>query len=439
MTTEYLTMSVRELNRAELIRRIHERRLTQCKAAEMLGLSLRQLQRIYRAYKAEGPAGLLSKKRGRASNRKLSAEQRTTAMELVHGRYADFGPTLAHEKLLEVHGVAISVETLRQWMITDGLWMPHRQRDKRVQQPRRRRECLGELVQIDGSDHEWLEQRGPRCVLLVFIDDATGRLMELRFCPTESTFEYFASARRYLDSYGKPVAFYSDKASIFRVNSQQPKGGDGITQFSRAMSDLNIDVICANTAAAKGRVERANQTLQDRLVKELRLSSICTMEKANEFVPAFMQDFNRRFERQPRNAYNAHRPILSHENLDDIFTWQEQRRVTNNLTVNYKRVLYLLDPTDAASQVRGKYITVYETEDGRVSMRHGALKLPAKAFPREQAHVDQGSIVENKLLGAVLADIRAKQQVRTEQALASRSLTRRDKDLLRSSMDTVTG
>jgi hypothetical protein len=152
-------------------------------------------------------------------------------MELVHSRYADFGPTLAQEKLLELHGVTISVETLRQWMIADGLWTPHTQRGKRVQQPRRRRECLGELIQIDGSDDEWFEQRGPRCVLLVFIDDATGRLMELRFCGSESTFEYFACARRYLDTHGKPVAFYSDKASIFRVNSQQPNKRGGALHF----------------------------------------------------------------------------------------------------------------------------------------------------------------------------------------------------------------
>ena len=439
MTAKYVTMSVRELNRAELIRRVHERRLTQLKAAETLGVSLRQLQRLYRAYKADGPAGLVSKKRGRASNRKLPPEARVAAMELVVSRYADFGPTLAHEKLVELHSVAISVETLRQWMIADGLWTPNRQRNARVQQPRARRACLGELVQIDGCDHEWFEQRAERCVLLVFIDDATGRLMELLFCRSESTYAYFASARRYLDTHGKPVAFYSDKAGVFRVNHKEPKGGEGWTQFGRAMSELNIDIICANTPAAKGRVERAHQTLQDRLVKELRLNNISTMEQGNQFLPCFMSDYNRRFSRPARNPYNAHRPVLSHEDLNDIFTWQENRRVSNNLTLNYKGVLYLLEPTDAARQLRGKYATVYETEDGRVSVKQGGVHLPATAFARDQSRVDQAAIVENKLLGAVLEDIRAKQQLRSEQALASPRLTLRDKELIRRSMATAPG
>jgi hypothetical protein len=184
-------------------------------------------------------------------------------------------------------------------MIGAGLWLPRAQRRQRPHPPRYRRPCLGELVQIDGCDHEWFEQRGPRCVLLVFVDDATGQIMHLRFVASESTFDYFAAVRRYVEQHGKPVAFYSDKASIFRVNAQAPRCGPNATQFARAMGELNIDVLCANSPQAKGRVERTHQTLQDRLAKELRLRGIDNPEDANRFAPEFIEDYKRRFGRDP--------------------------------------------------------------------------------------------------------------------------------------------
>jgi transposase len=430
MSSALLSMSLKELDRVDLMRRIHERRLTQAKAAEILGVGLRQVERLYRTYKRQGPVGLASGKRGRPSNRKLPGELREHALELVRTHYADFGPTLALEKLQQHHGVTVSVETLRKWMVADGLWTPRAERRGRVQQPRRRRDCLGELVQIDGSDHEWFEARAPRCVLLVFVDDATGRLMELQFCMAESTFAYFNSTQRYLQQHGKPVAFYSDKANIFRVNKREPKGGDGLTQFGRAMTALNIDIICANTPAAKGRVERAHLTLQDRLVKELRLAGVSDVAAANRFLPGFTDEYNQRFGRPPRNPYNAHRPLLPGERLDDIFTWQEQRRVSKSLTVNYHRIMYLLEESDEARKVRGKRVTVHETEDGDISIRNGPIELPATAFPMEQACVSQGAIVSNKLLAGALTEIKQRQEVQAQQRLAGR-MTLRDKAILR--------
>jgi len=273
-----LTMSTREIDRFEVLGRVIERRLTQRQAAEQLGLGLRQVERLCRALREQGAAGLVSRKRGRASNRRRSAAVREQAVDLVRARYADFGPTLACEKLRELHGADVSLETLRQWMIAAGVWIPRAQRARLPHQPRHRRSCLGELIQIDGCDHAWFEERGPRCTLLVYVDDATSRLMELRFVASESAFDYFASTRAYLERHGKPVAFYSDKASIFRVAAPEAAKGAGITQFGRALSELNIDILCANTPQAKGRVERAHQTLQDRLVKELRLCGIQTTE-----------------------------------------------------------------------------------------------------------------------------------------------------------------
>ena len=231
---EILTMSSKELNRLEVLGRVLERRLTQVQAAEQLGLGVRQVERLCRKLRVEGPPGLVSKKRGRESNRKFPNGMRERSLGLVQSRYHDFGPTLAAEKLRELHDVTVSVETLRQWMIDAEIWVPHSQRARRVYQPRHRRACVGELIQIDGCDHEWFEDRGPRCTLLVYVDDATSRLMELRFVDSESTFDYFASTQSYLKRHGKPVAFLQrpgNDLSRFRLGEAQ---GGASTQLSRA-------------------------------------------------------------------------------------------------------------------------------------------------------------------------------------------------------------
>lgn len=426
-------MSTKELDRLALMRALTERRTTQRLVAEQLGLTVRQVERLVAAYKARGAAGLVSRKRGAPSNRKLAPEVRELALKLVRGQYADFGPTLAHEKLLEVHGIRISRSTVRGWMIDDGAWTTRRERKKRVQQPRYRRPCLGELVQIDGCLHHWFEDRGPQCTALVFIDDATGRLMELRFVRSESTFAYFEATQRYLHRHGKPIAFYSDKHAIFRVNAKDPKAGDGFTQFGRAMFDLNIEVICANTPAAKGRVERAHQTLQDRLVKELRLRDISTREAANEYAAEFMEDYNRRFGREPPSAHDAHRPLRVHDKLEQVFTWQEERRVTQNLTLHYKRLMYLLEPNALSRSAAGRTVLVRETHDGMVVILFKGKALPARAFVKD-ARVAQGAIADNKVLGAALVDIQRRQQERDALTLRTKRMTLRDEDLMRQQM-----
>jgi hypothetical protein len=432
MPTNLITMSTRELTRLASMRRIAERRTTQREVAAQLGLGVRQVERLYALYKAAGASGLVSKRRGAVSNRRLPTQLRATAMALVRATYADFGPTLAHEKLIEQHGLQLSIETLRKWMREDGLWQSRRERRKQVQQPRRRRACVGELVQIDGSDHEWFEQRGPRCTLLVYVDDATSLLQELRFAP-ESTFDYFESTRRYLERHGKPVAFYSDKLSVFRVNAKDPETGDGYTQFGRALSELNIDIICANTPAAKGRVERANQTLQDRLVKELRLRGISDVEAGNAFLPEFSADYNQRFAREPQSPHDAHRPLLAHECLDETFTLQEARKVSANLTLHYKRVLYLLDPSEQAHQAGGKHVQVREHQDGTVRIFFDGVQLTARPFPKDN-RVRQADIVSHKLLGDTLTVIRREQQARDQRTLEQRRLTQRERTQLQSAM-----
>jgi hypothetical protein len=269
------------------------------------------------------------------------------ALSIVRERYADFGPTFAAEKLAEHHGCSVSRETLRGWMIADGLWIDRRHRIASPHQPRRRRDCLGELVQIDGSEHAWFETRGESCTLLAFVDDATSRLMQLRFVASESAFDYFRATRAYLEAHGKPVAFYSDKHNIFRVNAKDAVGGDRITQFGRALMDLNIDIICANSPQAKGRIERAFGTLQDRMVKELRLAEISTVAAANAWLPDFIAGYNARFGRQPANAKDLHRPLTAADNLDEILTGRDPDLARGK--DGYQQSVPVLRPHDAVT------------------------------------------------------------------------------------------
>lgn len=255
-------MSQPELSRLEVIQRVKRKTLKQRQAAELLSVSVRQVKRLCRAYQAGGASALISRQRGRPSNNRLPEKTTKKARQLLRTRYHDFGPTLATEKLA-IEGVSLSVETVRQLLMAEGLWQPRRARRAVIHQLRERRARLGELVQIDGSPHDWFEGRAPKCTLLVFVDDATSRLMHLQFVEAETTFNYFAAVRSYITCFGKPLAFYSDKFSVFRVNIPNALSGTGLTQFGRGMKELEIELICAHSPQAKGRVERANQTLQD--------------------------------------------------------------------------------------------------------------------------------------------------------------------------------
>lgn len=267
---------------------------------------------------------------------------------------------------------------------------------------------MGELIQIDGSDHAWFEGPAPACTLLVYVDDATSQLMTLHFTPTESTFSYFEATRKYLDKYGKPVAFYSDKASVFRVNAKGATSGKVHTQFARALYELNIESICANTSQAKGRVERMNLTLQNRLVKELRLRGISTLQEANAFAPHFIRDINARFAKPPRSDFNAHRGIRSDEDLDRILTWREFRKVSYNLTLQYDKVVYLLSDTPKIRGLIHHYLEVAEYPDGHIEIWSNGITLPCTVYDR-LSEIDQGYIVENKRLSHVLQIIQTVQ------------------------------
>jgi hypothetical protein len=395
-----IMMSRRELARLQVLMDLAEGRIAVDEAMVLMELGRRQVFRLQGRLLQAGPEAIASKRRGRRSNRVHGPVFKASILALVRERYADFGPTLAAEKLSELHDLRVGVETLRQWMMADGLWMRRRDRKPRVHQPRHRRDCLGELVQIDGCQHWWFEDRGPMCTLLVFIDDATGRLMQLRFVPSESAFAYFLATRGYIEKHGKPIAFYSDKHTVFRNNSRD-RVGESMTQYGRALHELNIDILCANVPQAKGRVERAHKTLQDRLVKELRLAGVSDMDAANAFVPGFVEDFNHRFGRAPRLEKDLHRRLSPQDDLVSSFTWKSERKVSKSLTLQYNRVLFILEPTEITAVLPGKQVTVMEFPDGRLEIRHKGQPLAYRTFDYVR-RVDQGAIVENKRLSEAL-------------------------------------
>ncbi len=426
-------MSDKELSRLEVLRDLDQQRLTAASAAQLLGLGRRQTLRLLKTYRLHGPGGLISKQRGRPSNRRKPEALRAEALKIITDNYPDFGPTLAAEKLRELHGIDLARETVRVWMTEAGLWDARKKRRRKIYQPRYRRDCVGELVQIDGSEHRWFEDRGPKCTLLVFIDDATSRLMHLQFVESESTFAYFAATRSYLEAHGKPVAFYSDKHSVFRV-SKAGVAGDGMTQFGRALSKMNIEIICANSSQAKGRVERANKTLQDRLVKELRLAGISSLADGNGFLPGFVADYNARFGKAPANPKDLHRPMSPRDQLDDEFTWQVERTLSQSLTLQYDKVLVLLEPSEAAQAAIGKRVTVVDYPDGRIAIRYQGEDLAYRTFDKIRK-VNQAAVVENKRLGSLLEMIKAYQDTQPPPKRTSKAPKRRDQTGHRFSVD----
>ena len=364
-------MSHEELDRLGVIRLVAGKRLRQREAGERLGVSVRQVKRLVKCYRDRGPDGLVSGHRGKRSNRAFAESMRRAMLNLIRERHADFGPTPASEKLLERHGCRASAETVRKWMIEEGLWQPRTRRRAQVHQRRPRRPRPGELIQVDGSPHDWFEGRSPPCTLIVFIDDATSRLMALQFVPAETTEACMEVLRDYLARYGRPVTICSDRHSIFRVNPAQCEGE--LTQFTRALKTLDIQGIHAQTPQAKGRVERANLTLQDRLVKELRLCEIDDAVQANAFLPRFMANCNARFAIEPQCPQDAHREVLHAECEPDlIFSLHHERTLSKNLTCRFENREYPIRTRGQGHTLRGARITVCKAFDGRVTLlRHG--------------------------------------------------------------------
>jgi len=376
-------MSTKELSRLEVMQRLSKKQMSQKEAGEILHVGTRQIKRLLKRYGKHGAAGLVSKHRGRKANNRLSESVKKQGLNLLKTKYQGFGPTLAHEKLVEKDKLQLSVESVRKIMIEEGLWKPRKLKKVVTHQLRERRACFGELVQIDGSPHDWFEGRADACVLLVFIDDATGKLVHLQFVDSESFFSYAQAAESYFKRCGKPIAFYSDKHGVFRVNMPSAGKSDALTQFGRAMRELDIQIICANTPQAKGRVERVNQTLQDRLPKEMRLLNICSREAGNAYLPEFMADFNKRFADEPRSSVDAHRKLTAQDDLAHILTWQEPRTISKNLTVQFENMVYQIQTEHPTYAMRNAVLTVCMNAKQNITLLYKGKFLPYNVFHKQ--------------------------------------------------------
>lgn len=394
-----LQMSVKELTRLEVMQRLSQKRMRQSEAGRILRLSTRQIKRLLKAFHEQGATGLVSKHRGRKANNRLAEEVKWKALNLLKTKYQGFGPTLAHEKLVEKDKLQLSDESVRKLMIEEGLWKARKTKKVTVHQLRERRACFGELIQIDGSPHDWFEGRAAPCVLLVFIDDATGKLVQLRFVESESFFSYAQAGEAYFRQFGKPVAFYSDKNSIFRVNVPSVGTRSDLTQFGRAMHELDIQLICANTPQAKGRVERVIQTLQDRLPKEMRLRGISQIPEGNAYLLEFLQDFNTRFGETPRSNVDLHRPLTAKDDLARILAWQETRTLSKNLTLQFHKTVYQIQTDRPTYALRNAQVTVCVNDQEQILILYQGKVLPYSIY-KQQAQ--QAQVVSAKQLDAAL-------------------------------------
>jgi transposase len=390
---DMIEMSQRELMRLHVIHKAIEGLLKQKEAAELLSLSNRQIRRLIKKVEEEGDRGIVHKSRGKPSNRKLPKKIKDSAIELYRRKYMGFGPLLASEKLLEQDGITVNDETLRKWLIESGDWKKTR-KGRKHRQWRPRKHHLGEMIQIDGSHHDWFEGRGPECVLMGYIDDATGKAYA-RFYDYEGTKPAFDSFKRYAKKYGIPVSAYLDKHTTYK----SPKKAafplydeEPLSQFERAMKELGVKVKHAHSPQAKGRVERLFRTFQDRLVKEMRLREIKTVEEANKFLAEYLPRYNRKFEVKPKEKADLHRKIPKGLNLDGILCIKEERMLRNDFTISYKGKLYQIKES-----IKAEKVTVQERINGKMLITNNGASLEFKEITERPEKQKEPRIVKKKI------------------------------------------
>jgi transposase len=376
-------MTEKELYRAEILAKVKDKRLSQSQAAQQLQITIRHLQRLYQSFLKEGAKGLISKKRGKRSNNKLPEEHSDMIKEIVSMKiYEGFRPTFMCEKLEELHEIKVSKETTRKLMTECGVWWPRKEKRPVIHQQRMRRARAGELLQVDGSLHAWFEDRGDKCCLIVFIDDATGRTYG-KFFPTETTTAYMQTLLEYITLYGAPVAIYSDKHGIFRINQGHSTKKENFTQFGRVLHELEIQQIYAHSPQAKGRVERTNSTLQDRLIKEMRLAGISTIDEANSFLEGYLPIYNKRFCKAPASKENAHRKIRKKDDLNKIICKKEQRILSKNLEFQFENAIYQVEVREPSKKLIGAKITVSKHLNGAVVFTYEGKPLRVKKYEEQ--------------------------------------------------------
>lgn len=373
-------MSQKELDQIAIFKALEGKAMKQSQAAAILNLSIRQVKRKLKKYRLGGVASLVHGSRGKPGNHRLNETLVNQALTLVGTYYADFTPTFASEKLWENHHLVINSETLRLKMITAGLWNPWQRRIKH-RSWRERRACLGELVILDGSDHSWFEYRAPRCAALAFIDDATSKLLRLELVKQEANIPVMQATKSYLNEYGRPLTFYMDKGKVFRVNIHN-QDEDKLTQYRRCLEELNIQTIYAHSPQAKGRVERVFNTLQDRLIKELRLRGINTIKEANLYIEKeYLRQHNQKFAVTPREPHDLHRSLVGF-NLNEIFTIREPRVLTNDFTLRYRNRWFQLERQQKTLVFPGNEITVVTDLGGDISLRLRRTILTYQEIPK---------------------------------------------------------
>jgi len=361
-------MSKKELDRYAVLQQVQSKKLTQVEAARLLELSERQVRNLLVNLRQGGPQGIISKHRGKQGNHRKPAEFKQSVLALVREKYEDCGPTFVQEKLEEWHNLKLSEETLRLWMIEHHLWVP-RSKKKKIYLPRKRRPCFGELIQADGSPEHWFGDDEPEANATVFIDDATSILTAVVFSATETLDGYFTALREHLGKYGRPRAFYTDHSSIFETSK-----GNGITQMQRALQELDIELILANSPQAKGRVERAHRTLQDRLIKELRLRGIKTIEEANVYAKEFVLEYNKKFSKKPMKDFDAHRPLDGYD-LDRVLSHREVRTLLSDCTFQFNNKFFIAQGISEVRRAKGRKIEVRVTQNGAMRVFMGDKEL----------------------------------------------------------------
>jgi len=382
-----IVINMKEIERISILDKLIEKRIKQRHAALQLGISIRQVRRLVKRYKRDGVSGLTHKSRGRTGNRALPLERKEQIALLLKTQYSDFGPTLAAEKLGELDKIFVSKETVRKLLIQEQLWKAQEKKHVNIHTYRDRRSCTGELIQLDGSPHPWFENRADPCTLIAYIDDATSKIMDGEFADYEGTFTLFSATEHYLKTYGKPLSFYVDKHSTFKVNRQatieeELKDFLPQSQYARAMTELRIELILANSSEAKGRVERMFKTLQDRLVKEMRLLGIASKAEGTKyFREVYIPKHNAKFAVLPKDPTNQHRILLSGDDLSRIFTVQTNRKISKALVVQYKNTRYQLNTTGAYQYLlRKQNILVEENRTGGIVLRYKDKVMPYKSI-----------------------------------------------------------
>jgi len=374
---DIISMSVREQRRLKVVEQAIEKKITQAGAGEVLGVSERQIRRLVRKVRQEGAKGVIHGSRGRESNRKIADSVKSRVLELYQEKYPDFGPTFACEKLLERDGIEISDETLRCWLLEEGLWQRRRKRRKH-RQWRERKACCGEMVQMDGSHHDWLEGRGRWLVLIAYIDDATNRVFA-RFYDDEGTLSAMDSVRGYVKQHGVPQSVYLDKLPTYKakrkltVEEELAGVSSPRSQFERALRGLGVEVIHAHSPQAKGRIERGFGTLQDRLVKEMRLAGVRTKEEANRFLEGYLPVHNERFSIAPAREGDLHWQLPKDIDLQGILSVQTKRALRNDLTVAHRSKLYQIE--GLSSNARVKHVIVQDRIDGSMHVTYNGREL----------------------------------------------------------------